>query len=108
MGRGVIKSERQMLIRTGSLLCVLCIFFFQAEDGIRDYKVTGVQTCALPIFAAPMRNEFAAMRSTALSLCGTPSNISRRRFALMEKTTRSIAYRPRMKLLFVPDRKSVV
>src|SRR2546426_8463356 len=24
-------------------------FFFQAEDGIRDYKVTGVQTCALPI-----------------------------------------------------------
>src|SRR6266446_259730 len=27
-------------------------FFFQAEDGIRDYKVTGVQTCALPILAA--------------------------------------------------------
>src|SRR5256885_3194855 len=25
------------------------LFFFQAEDGIRDYKVTGVQTCALPI-----------------------------------------------------------
>src|SRR2546426_11425059 len=27
-------------------------FFFQAEDGIRDYKVTGVQTCALPIYLA--------------------------------------------------------
>src|SRR5256885_13892381 len=27
------------------------VFFFQAEDGIRDYKVTGVQTCALPILA---------------------------------------------------------
>src|SRR5256885_10448664 len=27
----------------------MSIFFFQAEDGIRDYKVTGVQTCALPI-----------------------------------------------------------
>src|SRR5690606_39831901 len=26
-----------------------CIFFFQAEDGIRDFHVTGVQTCALPI-----------------------------------------------------------
>src|SRR5256885_3933879 len=26
--------------------------FFQAEDGIRDYKVTGVQTCALPIFGS--------------------------------------------------------
>src|ERR1022692_4937532 len=26
-----------------------CFFFFQAEDGIRDYKVTGDQTCALPM-----------------------------------------------------------
>src|ERR1039457_7558250 len=30
-------------------MCILFFFFFQAEDGIRDYKVTGVQTCALPI-----------------------------------------------------------
>src|SRR5256885_17244492 len=29
----------------------MSFFFFQAEDGIRDYKVTGVQTCALPICA---------------------------------------------------------
>src|SRR6266511_2264983 len=28
------------------------IFFFQAEDGIRDFHVTGVQTCALPIYPA--------------------------------------------------------
>src|SRR5256885_15786191 len=28
---------------------MMFFFFFQAEDGIRDYKVTGVQTCALPI-----------------------------------------------------------
>src|SRR5690606_40031841 len=28
-------------------------FFFQAEDGIRDFHVTGVQTCALPISARP-------------------------------------------------------
>src|ERR1039457_3485884 len=42
-------------------------FFFQAEDGIRDYKVTGVQTCALPISAGsgsatprrPVRNRRA-------------------------------------------------
>src|SRR5690606_39124129 len=27
----------------------ICLFFFQAEDGIRDFHVTGVQTCALPI-----------------------------------------------------------
>src|SRR5256885_3155563 len=32
----------------------LFFFFFQAEDGIRDYKVTGVQTCALPIFVDPV------------------------------------------------------
>src|SRR5437588_6759544 len=31
------------------LYCIFC-FFFQAEDGIRDRCVTGVQTCALPIF----------------------------------------------------------
>src|SRR5256885_12248127 len=32
----------------------MCVFFFfQAEDGIRDYKVTGVQTCALPISKDP-------------------------------------------------------
>src|SRR5690606_41092217 len=28
------------------------VFFFQAEDGIRDFHVTGVQTCALPILAS--------------------------------------------------------
>src|SRR5207249_10944508 len=29
-------------------------FFFQAEDGIRDRNVTGVQTCALPIYRGPI------------------------------------------------------
>src|SRR5256885_4166811 len=32
-------------------------FFFQAEDGIRDYKVTGVQTCALPIWSRALLSE---------------------------------------------------
>src|SRR5437879_13103324 len=36
-----------------STLCnTLIVFFFQAEDGIRDTSVTGVQTCALPICCA--------------------------------------------------------
>src|SRR5256885_1098447 len=35
------------------VICMLTIFFFQAEDVIRYYKVTGVQTCALPIFDLP-------------------------------------------------------
>src|SRR4030042_863778 len=36
-----------------AVLC-LCSFFFQAEDGIRDVAVTGVQTCALPIWGIPV------------------------------------------------------
>src|SRR5256885_12290406 len=36
-----------------------CFFFFQAEDGIRDYKVTGVQTCALPILVAQIGDELS-------------------------------------------------
>src|SRR2546430_9529185 len=36
-----------MLVRLNA-----CVFFFQAEDGIRDLTVTGVQTCALPIWRA--------------------------------------------------------
>src|SRR5256885_11283165 len=35
------------------------LFFFQAEDGIRDYKVTGVQTCALPISDLAEAKKFA-------------------------------------------------
>src|SRR5438067_9864597 len=36
----------------GAALCG--VFFFQAEDGIRDRNVTGVQTCALPILETPI------------------------------------------------------
>src|SRR2546430_1747158 len=34
---------------TKGIIRSTCFFFFQAEDGIRDLTVTGVQTCALPI-----------------------------------------------------------
>src|SRR4051795_13658992 len=38
---------------TGVQTCALPIYlFFQAEDGIRDESVTGVQTCALPIYSS--------------------------------------------------------
>src|SRR3989442_6006809 len=50
-----------------------CFFFFQAEDGIRDADVTGVQTCALPIsssFTMALRKqlvkELAPLRKNAL------------------------------------------
>src|SRR5690606_39605256 len=41
-------------------------FFFQAEDGIRDFHVTGVQTCALPIFA----RRLGGVRDAAVRLRG--------------------------------------
>src|SRR5256886_11152225 len=40
-------------------------FFFQAEDGIRDLTVTGVQTCALPISLGLLTGEFASMQTSA-------------------------------------------
>src|SRR5438093_7919030 len=40
-----------VLFLTLCLVCFVFFFFFQAEDGIRDWSVTGVQTCALPIWA---------------------------------------------------------
>src|SRR5256885_9315064 len=46
----------------------LCIFFFQAEDGIRDYKVTGVQTCALPISIGPLHGAVVRVLATATGL----------------------------------------
>src|SRR2546430_8940271 len=52
------------------LLQWVCVFFFQAEDGIRDLTVTGVQTCALPIchrrgevlFRKPLRSPTIDLR----------------------------------------------
>src|SRR2546430_7716995 len=43
----------RLCARLGNSVCLLVMifFFFQAEDGIRDLTVTGVQTCALPIFS---------------------------------------------------------
>src|SRR6266542_5972157 len=38
-----------------AVLQLISFFFFQAEDGIRDATVTGVQTCALPIYAPLLR-----------------------------------------------------
>src|SRR5258708_37365954 len=44
----------------------LCFFFFQAEDGIRDDLVTGVQTCALPIFHCAGTGRVRSTESTVL------------------------------------------
>src|SRR5262249_56918234 len=41
-------------------------FFFQAEDGIRDWSVTGVQTCALPIYCVSLCDGHASIATTRL------------------------------------------
>src|SRR3989441_7993769 len=43
-------------------------FFFQAEDGIRDKLVTGVQTCALPIYGFPDYLKRASSRTTGATV----------------------------------------
>src|SRR5256885_8096495 len=48
LGCGAGRMTRSFAQRFAQVTAV-DIFFFQAEDGIRYYKVTGVQTCALPI-----------------------------------------------------------
>src|SRR5699024_156502 len=47
------------------------IFFFQAEDGIRDRNVTGVQTCALPIYGVPEFSDEDALK-VIRNLIGSP------------------------------------
>src|SRR5256885_8704914 len=50
--RSQTATPRSLTDRCDLSVRVVLSFFFQAEDGIRDYKVTGVQTCALPISIA--------------------------------------------------------
>src|SRR5437868_12921395 len=48
-----------------------CSFFFQAEDGIRYRNVTGVQTCALPIFYLDGAGEIGVISSVTQAFCSS-------------------------------------
>src|SRR5690606_40216998 len=55
-------------------------FFFQAEDGIRDFHVTGVQTCALPIYFSAGTTSLERVdtrRDGALRFDGSQENVRR-------------------------------
>src|SRR5256884_6575108 len=59
---------------------MLGFFFFQAEDGIRDVAVTGVQTCALPIFDLyGAANSTAAAANSATETSAKTVEVSRLR-----------------------------
>src|SRR5690606_39549900 len=70
-------------------------FFFQAEDGIRDFHVTGVQTCALPIWLIPEN-------PTRLVNCDDPgkngpsfcafASLTKRRIGTSSKLASGLAY----------------
>src|SRR2546430_13300062 len=68
-------------------VCIDFFFFFQAEDGIRDLTVTGVQTCALPILFS--MDGYRTMRSGASGVVLLNTSRSPRR------ETRNMIQKPR-------------
>src|SRR5256885_12393100 len=79
--RTLIHHNNEMIKQLIEWYCKVFVFFFQAEDGIRDYKVTGVQTCALPISGprtTSMRSTLSVVSAAKSyvppgSFAGTPS-----------------------------------
>src|SRR5207249_6991272 len=67
-----------------SLHILFFYFFFQAEDGIRDRNVTGVQTCALPISAAVLLGARAA-HDRLLDLLHAPDAERRQQSAVVRQ-----------------------
>src|SRR2546430_10351018 len=85
---------------------------FQAEDGIRDLTVTGVQTCALPIsgrphaiLTMPYTSSTAPM---AAGICRSISRTSRITFEPRRHSTRKRAFAGLPSIFRIADRKSVV
>src|SRR5256886_8474821 len=67
-----VRGYELMKCVVGDELLLLCLFFFfQAEDGIRDLTVTGVQTCALPIFTVTPLREILARETRSWELGAT-------------------------------------
>src|SRR5699024_11909860 len=74
--------------RHRDIIYVKRYFFFQAEDGIRDRNVTGVQTCALPIWARRWRGRVRRTRGAPRARAhgtGRPRSVRSRRRARSEE-----------------------
>src|SRR2546430_8528802 len=97
--KGHSREKKTAISSTIIRATSMFVFFFQAEDGIRDLTVTGVQTCALPIFWPPPEGVItmsSAMwpRCFSLKCCEIVESIHR---SVMFSTRRlySPVYKPR-------------
>src|SRR5437016_7091461 len=64
-------------------------FFFQAEDGIRDWSVTGVQTCALPIFCSPSASTSLSQTRSTLHPPASRAEVTRQSRSILRRILRS-------------------
>src|SRR2546430_2507628 len=80
------KSRRYLFfeIAKSPSSAIAAFFFFQAEDGIRDLTVTGVQTCALPIYFA-LKRLFECLRRSAVHISARNLHSCRRRVTPLER-----------------------
>src|SRR5438034_791211 len=72
-------------------LCIIRVyhFFFQAEDGIRDHCVTGVQTCALPISSpGPPFSGMSPQGMLAAQVTATPDPVTQHRATVRSEERR--------------------
>src|SRR3712207_7159224 len=84
------------------------IFFFQAEDGIRDIGVTGVQTCALPICLVADRHAPALLEAEGLVEDDRAVDVTDAVAGMDELHAAKLAQPHLLPLARAPDRKSVV
>src|SRR3989475_3083790 len=83
-------------------LSVYFVFFFQAEDGIRDLTVTGVQTCALPILATSAR----CVSYLVSSVSHSPSPNRKRRLWASMSPSYTVSRRPSIETLIPGPRRA--
>src|SRR5438270_9248129 len=93
-----------LIVRYYLIVCIfniLCSFFFQAEDGIRDLTVTGVQTCALPISGADLPGARRGARLVGRPRRGAEEDVRR-----LAAEARAVAQGPRARTAVGPVRQS--
>ena len=73
-------------------------FFFQAEDGIRDRNVTGVQTCALPIYKTIISHRSGETEDTTIADLAVGLNLGQIKTGSMSRTDRICKYNQLMRI----------